>query len=222
MKRKEFLKSLLPVGTGFMCCGAALGGVCGDNKTLPPPGEQKSMPQDWINRLEERTKDGARTPAWRVVEFAHEWVLRLMKNMDELLDPETRGRLMNACGRSCFIQAFGVASEKKAGPEFLDRFLQSWQQRGDKDIRREGNTIYYQYGKDHVSPYGLSIGDGLCLCPLVETLDKPLSKTYCQCSVGYVKELFERIVGKPVEVRLLESLRTGGKICRFKIDILTT
>jgi predicted hydrocarbon binding protein len=117
---------------------------------------------------------------------------------------------------------FGVASEKKPGPEVLDNVLKYWQQIGEKEIRREGNIIYYQYGKAHVSPYGLSIADGLCLCPLVESLDKTLSKTYCQCSAGYVKELFERLVGKPVEVEVLESLRSGGKICRFKIEILST
>lgn len=221
MKRKEFLKAILPVSSGFMCCGAALAGIGNDKKTLLPPGEQERAAQDWINQLEKKTKDGARTPEWRIVELAHEWVVRLIENMDEMVDQETRTRLMKACGRGCFIQAFGVAGEKKPHPKVLENFLQYWQRKGEKEIRREGNIIYYQYGNSHVSPYGISVEDGLCLCPLVESLDKSLSKTYCQCSAGYVKELFQRLVGKPVEVEVLESLRSGGKICRFKIEILS-
>jgi predicted hydrocarbon binding protein len=57
------------------------------------------------------------------------------------------------------------------------------------------------------------------MCPVVESGPTELSRTYCQCSAGYVKEVFERMTGLPCRVEVLESLRTGGTRCRFKIDI---
>jgi hypothetical protein len=46
-----------------------------------------------------------------------------------------------------------------------------------------------------------------------------LSPTYCHCSVGYVAYMFERNLGRPVRVELLESLRGGGKACRFAVHV---
>jgi hypothetical protein len=77
--------------------------------------------------------------------------------------------------------------------------------------------VYFNYVGN---PKGLKISDGYCLCPMIE--DKPdiLSPTYCQCSVGYVKYMFQRLITyKPVQVDLLESLRSGGKACRFKVTL---
>jgi hypothetical protein len=39
-------------------------------------------------------------------------------------------------------------------------------------------------------------------------------------SVGYVQYMFQKLITfKPVQVELLESLRGGGKSCRFKVII---
>jgi predicted hydrocarbon binding protein len=34
-----------------------------------------------------------------------------------------------------------------------------------------------------------------------------------------VKEMFERAVGKPVRVELTESIKRGGKACRFVVRV---
>jgi len=47
-----------------------------------------------------------------------------------------------------------------------------------------------------------------------------MSKSYCDCSAGYVKEAFERATGKTVlKVKVLESILQGGKDCRFKMVV---
>ena len=127
---------------------------------------------------------------------------------------------MQACGRACHINAFGVASEEPPPPDALDNFLSAYQNRGETEIRRDGNTVYYQYGSSEQNPYGLRLLDGYCMCPVVESGPVELSPTYCQCSAGYVKEMFERLTGSPCRVEVLESLRSGGSACRFKIDIV--
>ncbi|MCU0291156.1 MAG: DUF6144 family protein [Thermoanaerobaculaceae bacterium] len=205
MDRKEFLTHLLQAGTAVCCCQASLGRSEAGSTTAAAP---------WIEGLEQRMKDGSRSPAWRRIEFAEGWVQRLLDTMDTMLDPQTRSGLMQACGRACYAQAFGVAPDEKPAPEVLERFLEGGRDRG---VRREGDTVYFQY--DTVNPQGIGIPDGVCLCPFVESGPERLSATYCQCSAGYVREMFERIAGAPVAVEVLESVRTGGKLCRFKVNL---
>ena len=80
-----------------------------------------------------------------------------------------------------------------------------------------GNDIVT--GQDPQNPAGLIMLDGYCMCPLVESGPPGLSPTFCYCSTGYVKEIFERTTGKPVTVDLIESLKMGGKDCVFGITI---
>lgn len=214
--RRGFLRTLARTGAGVCCCAPALG-LAAAGQQIPP---QRRGDQGWIGDLGGRMVDGSRTPAWRRMEIAGEWIHRLMENMDELLDTDTRGRLMQACGRDCYVNAFGVRSEEPPPTGALDAFLETAKAAGETYIRREGDTVYYKYGASEQNPYGLRLQDGYCMCPLVESAPTTLSKTYCQCSAGYVREVFERMTGSPCRVELLESVRTGGKACRFKIDIL--
>jgi len=219
MDRKDFLLKLAQTGTGLCCCGAVMGKVPAKNAGSPATENDTLETSGWIAAMEQRTKEGALSPDWYKVEFAGQWVERLMANMDQLLTDEEKKNLMQACGRSCFIQAFGVASKETPEADCLDNFIKGYQDRGETAVRKEGNTVYFQYGSNEQNSYGLRLLDGYCMCPLVESGPEKLSPTYCQCSAGYVKELFDRLTGKSVRVEVLESLRTGGKLCRFRIDL---
>ncbi len=219
MYRKDFLKRITQAGVGLCWCSAVAVKAMDRNNGFSPPDESNPGEPDWIRGLEERMKDGSLTPDWRRMEFAESWVKKLMENMDQILTEKEKKALMQACGRSCFLDAFGIASESPPPPDTLDSFIQSCQQRGETEIRREGNTVFFQYGKAEQNPYGLRIMDGYCMCPLVESGPEELSPTYCQCSAGYLKELFGRLTGKSVSVEVLETLRTGGSMCRFTITL---
>jgi hypothetical protein len=58
---------------------------------------------------------------------------------------------------------------------------------------------------------------GSC-CPLVDKERTPA--VWCNCSVGYQKESFEAIFGRPVRVSLKESKLSGGKRCVFEVTLL--
>jgi Family of unknown function (DUF6144) len=68
---------------------------------------------------------------------------------------------------------------------------------------------------------GLKVADGYCLCPILEDAPKDVSATDCQCSVGYVRAIFEQGLGKPAKVELAESVRRGGKGCNFTVRFPT-
>ena len=46
-----------------------------------------------------------------------------------------------------------------------------------------------------------------------------LPDTYCNCSRGWLLEVFENITGKPASVELLSSIRRGGADCRFVVRL---
>ncbi len=57
-----------------------------------------------------------------------------------------------------------------------------------------------------------------CYCSCVKRVDKPVSRTWCYCTLGYTKKMFDYILGRDVSVSLIESVKTGGDVCRIRID----
>lgn len=150
------------------------------------------------------------TPCEEKHKFAQTYVKRLMDILNEKLDEKTRVDLVRTMGMTCARGAYGEkdnAADKIPVDEFVKKL----------NGRIVGNTIYWEYKGN---PDGLNIADGWCLCPLVEKGPEGLSGLYCECSVGYVTYMFERYSTAKVQVELLESLKRGGKGCKFKITVL--
>jgi len=55
-----------------------------------------------------------------------------------------------------------------------------------------------------------------CACPFVNK--SKMSKDFCNCSLGWQKNTFAFIIGKPVKATITESVLRGGNRCSFKID----
>ncbi|MBU1107317.1 MAG: hypothetical protein KKB51_11660 [Candidatus Riflebacteria bacterium] len=71
---------------------------------------------------------------------------------------------------------------------------------------------------------GLSYADNelylqfnFCPCPIVAEVDQFDSLTWCQCTTGYSKVLFEKAFGCEVSVELLKSIKVGDAFCLMKI-----
>jgi predicted hydrocarbon binding protein len=56
-----------------------------------------------------------------------------------------------------------------------------------------------------------------CYCPLVRNYEGILSPSFCNCSVGWIKELFETALKKSVKVEKMGTVKQGNKQCKFKI-----
>lgn len=56
-----------------------------------------------------------------------------------------------------------------------------------------------------------------CPCPMLADVDKLDTDTWCQCTTGYSKVLFEKAFGCGVDVELLQSIKMGDEICLQKI-----
>ncbi len=195
MDRKEFLSA---VGrAGMACCGLSLLGR--------RAGAEQSVPAATVPVTAESRK----------VEFAKKWTKRFFDVLDAELDEPTRRRIMERNGKACHQGSLNGAQPRGTLEQLVKSIAKS---NGEDSIRLEGNTVYFKYV---ANPRGLQVADGYCLCPLVEDGPPNLSKTFCYCSVGYVRDIFEGITGRQARVELLESLKGGGKACRFRIDMLT-
>jgi hypothetical protein len=204
MKRSEFCKYVLAPG---MVCGCTFG--IGSGNLFGSALQTKNAPSDNPNE----------TPCEEKMDFTQQWIKRFFDIVDQQLDAETRNKLMQSNGAACARGAYGeFTDDKPATIEEIDRKISQWQQNlGEENIYRVDNTIYFNYVGN---PKGLKISDGYCLCPMIENKPEILSPTYCQCSVGYVGYMFQRFLTfRPVTVELLESLRSGGKACRFRVSI---
>jgi hypothetical protein len=63
----------------------------------------------------------------------------------------------------------------------------------------------------------VSVAEGPCGCALVDATRMPAF--WCNCSVGYQKEMFTAVFGRPVQASLKESKLAGAKRCVFEVQV---
>jgi len=138
-----------------------------------------------------------------------QWVCNLMVGLDEHVDKETLAKVLEHCGKQCQSQSFikkarSIYEKSKDLNEFLDKFGKVY-----KHLHREGDNVYIVYPK--------------CYCSIVNKIPpRKLSATFCNCSRGWAKALFEGALKRPVEVTMEKSIKQGDKQCKFKIILQTT
>jgi hypothetical protein len=177
MKRKEFLKA---------ACGLGLAGGAG---VLQAPAQQTPPAKA------EKPRD----------QFKEAWVLEMMQSMEKIVDPETRGRLMNACGRACARRG-GILKTAAKFKGDVPGFVAALGPQVGKDLCRiEGNVVHWGYPR--------------CYCELVEAGPERLPDSYCLCSAGWVQEVFETAAGRPVRVDVVQTIKRGAPDCRFLVRL---
>jgi hypothetical protein len=156
------------------------------------------------NVMSQETKPEEKEPADRRQKFLHQWLKNLMENMGEQIDEARQIKLLEACGRDCAGNYAKLEAQKHVGN--LDAWLatlKKWV--GEANVKQEGNQIQVIYSK--------------CYCPLVQESTPFANGTYCNCSRGWLLEVFETVSQKPIQVVKEETILGDGKECRFKVLI---
>ena len=93
-----------------------------------------------------------------------------------------------------------------------------------KELLASSSDLEGFAGQDKAKAAGLSCNDGelylqfwFCPCPMLADVDRLDTYTWCQCTTGYSKVLFEKAFGCEVDVELLKSIKAGDEICLMKI-----
>lgn len=131
------------------------------------------------------------------------WVADLLDELDRTVDEETRVKILEGCGRKCIGEgmlkkAEAIAEKSESAEEFLEGLGKVW-----KHLSVSEDGVFVVYDR--------------CYCPLVRGYEGELSASFCNCSVGWIKELFERALKKPVRVEKQGTVKQGDKQCKFKI-----
>jgi hypothetical protein len=217
INRKDFIAALGKFGVGTCICAAAAGMQAAFGRQISSPESALTPPS---TKAVDQTKPGDKTMerAAKRMEFADGWTKRFFDAMDQTLDETTRKKLMTANGKACFA-AYAGPPKGRPGPDAFEQFSKWIAQNGkEKGYSIEGKVISFEFIGS--AETGKASPEGLCLCPMVETQPAgKISPTYCLCSIGYVKELHERQLGRPVEVELTDSVLRGGKRCKFKMTV---
>ena len=215
MDRKEFITALGRVGVGTCMCGAVSGMRAAFGAEAPKPAEpEKKAAEPPLTNPGERSV----ARAAKRMEFVDGWVPRFFQAVDEQLDEPTRRKLMAANGKACF-SAYAPDLQRRPERATTERIAQWVAERGKAGgYSMDGDAIVFEClgsaETGELSP------EGTCLCPTAEVQGaKTLPPTFCWCSVGYVKEMHERVFGRPVNVDLVRSVLMGGTRCRFRITL---
>ena len=212
--RKEFMTMLGRAGVGTCMCGAVLSAqraIGAEPGTEPQQNKPAPAPE---------TRPGEKTTARAAkrMEFVDTWVPRFFAVLDAELDEPTRRRIMAANGKACFS---AYRPDLKPRPEPASReTIAAWvAQRGKaRGYSMDGDAIVMEYVGS--AETGQASPEGICLCSTAEAQGaKRISPTFCWCSVGYVKEMHERVFGRPVKVELVQAVLMGHPRCRFRITV---
>ncbi len=138
-------------------------------------------------------------------EFVQNWLSDLLAAMETELDPATRVRLMEACGRGCFNRFDFKQDIARKGQGSLEKLIAAYQQ--NFEIWREDGMVHIRYGE---------VSSG-CYCPAARYRPARPGDLHCECTRTTHQTIFETALGRPIQVEILETVRRGGKTCHFLV-----
>jgi len=149
------------------------------------------------NELDEKTRLFRRTSA----------VLNsIIKGLGKV-DLETRKKIMELCGEACAREDGDLEIARRIAEETTD----------EEEILTKVNNEIPWCGiwtlKDNI----IQCTCIKCGCPLVRHKVVDLTGTFCLCSRGWVKKIFETLLERPVNVKLEKSIGRGDKVCKFAV-----
>ncbi len=135
--------------------------------------------------------------------FARYQLSKLLGFLAAAATPEVTAGVLESTGRECAKVSQASASFKGDPEGYFAAAKKAW-----------GTEFAWDREKGVVT---VAVAEGPCGCPLVSMKRTPA--VWCNCSVGYQKETFESIFGRPVTARLKESKLGGAKRCVFEVSV---
>ena len=154
------------------------------------------LSNDNLLAAEEKTTD------WKENFIKHRFA-KLIDILDSSLDENTKNEIIENLGKECSKNS--IASDFVNNPEgFFNEIHSRW-----------GENATYDKEKGIIR---IETPERDCVCPLINS--KVISKSICQCSVGWQTQTYNTILGKEVEAKCVESVVRGGSKCIFEIKVL--
>ena len=156
-----------------------------------------------------------------------QWVKGVLKELDKVANNYQKYDILSSCAHEF--------SQKR-----IDKLRKIYIESGDIDAvleemhndylwyenpTRRGKVIYitkipynlegYKKAKTQVDKKR-----SYCHCPLVRDYwNEGISSTFCNCSAGWYRQIWEGILKKPVRIEILKTLLKGDENCEFAIHL---
>ena len=139
------------------------------------------------------------------------WINTVLHQMSKIEETQATTALEN-CGRECLKSSNSLENIKNLRNEITDKentdlLFNTYKEKIYKNsphIYKKGGDIYLEFQK--------------CECGMV-TNGGVTDPFLCNCTVGYTKQIFETLFGRPVKVKLMKSILNGDDICWQKISL---
>lgn len=158
-------------------------------------------PVDIIRSLEEEL---SRVKAER--DFTRNWLSDLLETIEQELDEPTRVRLMEGCGRGCFRRHQFKQDLAAKAEGSLEKLIEAY--KANFEIWQDSDGVHIRYG---------AVSRG-CFCPAAQGRSPRPGDLHCECTRATHQSIFEKALGRPFSVKILESVRRGGKTCHLLVN----
>ncbi len=136
-------------------------------------------------------------------EFIQNWLSDLISTIETELDEPTRVKLLAGCGRGCYNRFKFKSDIAEKGKGNLEKLIEAY--KNNFEVWKEGNTVHIRYGE---------VSQG-CYCPAARYRPAKPNDLHCECTRATHQTIFETALGRPIDVKILESVRRGNKTCHF-------
>ena len=140
-------------------------------------------------------------------EIISNWLNDLWDAIDTQVDEKTKVKLIEGCGRGCFLRHQFKRDIAAQGQGSIDRLIEAYKK--NFEIWREGDLVHIRYGAVTKA----------CYCPVAKYRPIKPNDLHCECTRMTHQSIFETALSRPFKVDVVESLRRGGKNCHFVVHL---
>ncbi len=136
-----------------------------------------------------------------------DWVKYVSSELEKRFDEQTIKKIR----MGCYCNENGKLDQSK---EFIRNVYKSSSSIKDfvDKMNEHGAGWYIEDGKLFTKYFS-------CPCPMLDKVGELPSKTWCYCTIGYNKQIFEYAFDCEVDIELVESIKTGSSQCLMKVTL---
>ncbi len=142
----------------------------------------------------------------KLLKRAGELLNAIIKGLDKV-DVETTKKIMELCGEACARSNGDLEIAEKIAEEAVN----------EEEILARVNREIPWCGTWTRKDNAIQTVCTKCGCPLLRNEVVDRTGTFCYCSRGWVKTIFETLFKKPATVELEKSIGRGDNICKLVI-----
>jgi effector-binding domain-containing protein len=156
-----------------------------------------------------------------------QWVKDVLKELDKVADSNQKYEILSNCAHEFSQKRIDKLREIYIKTGNIDMVLEKihddylWYE----NPTRKGNVIYTTKIPYNLEGYknAKTLDEkkrNYCHCSLVrDHWDEGISATFCNCSAGWYRQIWEGILKKPVRIEILKTLLKGDDTCEFAIHL---